>query len=107
MTNLEAIFPVNRHALYTKQRYPAAIRSGVGVFVSGQLGSRADGSAKPDDENHEALAFDNLIALPKAAGCSLNDVVDVTFFRTGPTPSLQFVIGSSPIYLFRTGRRSA
>ena len=88
MTNLEAIFPVNRHALYTKHRYPAATRSDDLLFVSGHAASRTDGSAEPDYENEpdyekqEALAFDDLIALPKAAGCSLNDVVDVTSLHT-------------------------
>lgn len=90
MTNLEAIFPVNRHALYTKHRYPAATRSGDLLFVSEHAGSRTDGSAEPDHENEpdyekqEALAFDDLIALPKAAGCSLNDVVDVRSLHTDP-----------------------
>ncbi len=44
MPQREAIFPANRHALYEAHGYSAAIRSGDLLFVSGQVGSREDGS---------------------------------------------------------------
>jgi enamine deaminase RidA (YjgF/YER057c/UK114 family) len=84
MTQREAIFPANRHTLYEQHRYSAAIRSGDLLFVSGQVGSRADGSPEPDFEKQVALAFENLKAVLKAGGCSLQDVVDVTTFHTDP-----------------------
>lgn len=84
MTQREAIFPANRHKLYDAHRYSAAIRSGDLLFVSGQVGSRADGSPEPDFERQVQLAFDNLIAVLKAAGCTPQDVVDVTTFHTDP-----------------------
>jgi hypothetical protein len=48
MPQRDAIFPENRHALYEAHGYSAAIRSGDLLFVSGQVGSRADGSPEPD-----------------------------------------------------------
>ena len=48
MSKREAIFPANRHALYEEHGYSAAIRSGDLLFVSGQVGSLADGSPEPD-----------------------------------------------------------
>lgn len=84
MTQREAIFPANRHTLYEQHRYSAAIRSGDLLFVSGQVGSLADGSPEPDFEKQVALAFENLKAVLKAGGCSLQDVVDVTTFHTDP-----------------------
>ena len=84
MPQREAIFPANRHALYEAHRYSAAIRSGDLLFVSGQVGSRPDGSPEPDYERQVRLAFDNLAAVLKAAGCSFQDVVDVTSFHTDP-----------------------
>ncbi|MDP5142795.1 RidA family protein [Rheinheimera baltica] len=84
MSKREAIFPANRHALYEAHGYSAAIRSGDLLFVSGQVGSRADGSPEPDFTRQVELAFDNLQATLAAAGCSLDDIVDVTTFHTDP-----------------------
>jgi len=84
MTKREAIFPANRHALYEEHGYSAAIRSGDLLFVSGQVGSRDDGTPEPDFERQVELAFDNLKATLASAGCTLDDVVDVTSFHTDP-----------------------
>ena len=84
MTKRDAIFPAGRQALYEINRYSAAIRSGDLLFVSGQVGSREDGSPEPDFAKQVQLAFDNLKAVLKAAGCSFDDVVDVTSFHTDP-----------------------
>ncbi|PST20570.1 hypothetical protein C7U61_09470 [Rhizobium sp. JAB6] len=84
MTTRDAIFPKNRHALYQEHGYSAAIRSGDLLFVSGQVGSRSDGSPEPDFEKQVQLAFDNLQATLEAAGCTFDDIVDVTTFHTDP-----------------------
>lgn len=84
MTKRDAIFPAGRRALYDKHSYSAAIRSGDLLFVSGQVGSREDGSPEPDFEKQVQLAFDNLAAVLAAAGCTFDDVVDVTTFHTDP-----------------------
>ncbi|MDS7597853.1 RidA family protein [Agrobacterium tumefaciens] len=84
MTKREAIFPAGRHALYENHRYSAAIKSGDLLFVSGQVGSRTDGSPEPDFERQVRLAFDNLKATLGAAGCTIDDIVDVTSFHTDP-----------------------
>ncbi|MGN8023831.1 RidA family protein [Phyllobacterium sp. 22229] len=84
MTKPQAIFPVNRHALYEEHHYSAAIQSGDLLFVSGQVGSRGDGTPEPDFERQVQLAFDNLKATLDAAGCTFDDLVDVTTFHTDP-----------------------
>lgn len=86
MQKREAIFPANpkRHALYEMHGYSAAIRSGDLLFVSGQVGSREDGSPEPDFASQVARAFDNLKATLAAAGCTFDDIVDVTTFHTDP-----------------------
>ena len=88
MSKRDAIFPEGRHALYEKHRYSAAIRSGDLLFVSGQVGSRPDGSPEPDYAKQVQLAFDNLAAVLKAAGCTFDDIVDVTTFHTDPEKQL-------------------
>jgi enamine deaminase RidA (YjgF/YER057c/UK114 family) len=84
MTQREAIFPADRHALYEEHGYSAAIRSGDLLFVSGQVGSRSDGTPEPDFERQVRLAFENLKATLSAAGCTMDDIVDVTTFHTDP-----------------------
>lgn len=84
MPGRDAIFPENRHALYEQHGYSAAIRSGDLLFLSGQVGSRGDGSPEPDFEAQVRLAFANLKATLAADGCSLDDIVDVTSFHTDP-----------------------
>ena len=84
MAQRDAVFPAGRHDLYASQTYSAAIRSGDLLFVSGQVGSRSDGSPEPDFEAQVRLAFANLEATLQAGGCGLDDIVDVTTFHTDP-----------------------
>lgn len=84
MTRRDAVFPPDRHALYDAHQYSPAIRSGDLLFVSGQVGSRADGSPEPDYAKQVKLAFDNLNAVLAAAGASFDDVIDVISFHTDP-----------------------
>ncbi|MCJ2128746.1 Rid family hydrolase, partial [Methylobacterium sp. E-045] len=84
MSKRDAVFPPGRQALYDQHRYSAAIRSGDLLFVSGQVGSREDGSPEPDFSAQVRRAFDRLNAVLAAAGCSFDDVVDVTTFHTDP-----------------------
>ena len=104
MTTRETIFPANRHALYEQHGYSAAIRSGDLLFVSGQVGSQLDGTAEPDFEHQVELAFENLKATLAAAGCTFEDMVDVTTFHTDPEQQFETImkvkqkIFSSPPY---------
>jgi enamine deaminase RidA (YjgF/YER057c/UK114 family) len=84
MPKRDAVFPANRHALYEQHGYSAAIRSGGLLFVSGQVGSRADGTPEPDFARQVERAFDNLRATLEAAGCTFDAIVDVTSFHTDP-----------------------
>lgn len=80
----DAVFPENRHALYEAHGYSAAIRSDDLLFVSGQVGSRADGSPEPGLEAQIRLAFANLEATLAAGGCTFDDIIDVMTFHTDP-----------------------
>jgi enamine deaminase RidA (YjgF/YER057c/UK114 family) len=82
MAQRDAVFPPNPTALYAKYGYSAAVRSGDLLFVSGQVGSRPDGTPEPDFESQVRLAFANLEAALRAGGCGFDDVVDVTTFST-------------------------
>lgn len=84
MTQRDAIFPKGRHALYEAHAYSAAIRSDDLLFVSGQVGSRPDGSPEAEFRQQVELAFDNLRATLEAGGCSFDDIIDITTFHTDP-----------------------
>lgn len=92
MPKRDAIFPAGRQALYERHKYSAAIRSGDLLFVSGQVGSREDGSPEPDYAAQVRLAFANLKAVLAAAGCTFDDVVDVTTFHTDPASQIETVL---------------
>lgn len=84
MFTRDVVSPPDRHALYELHRYSPAIRANGLLFVSGQVGSRADGSPEPDRDEQVRLAFKNLNAILAAAGCSFRDVIDVTVFMVDP-----------------------
>ncbi|WP_337030089.1 RidA family protein [Pantoea agglomerans] len=92
MITREPIFPANRHALYEQHGYSAAIRSGDLLFVSGQVGSRADGTPEPDFAAQVERAFDNLAATLAAAGCTFDDLIDVTTFHTDPEHQFETIM---------------
>jgi enamine deaminase RidA (YjgF/YER057c/UK114 family) len=92
VTRREAVFPAGRNALYEAHRYSAAIRSGDLLFVSGQVGSREDGSPEPEFKQQVERAFENLNAVLAAAGCTFVDVVDVTTFHTDPESQIESVM---------------
>ena len=94
MAKRDAVFPAGRQALYEINRYSAAVRSGDLLFVSGQVGSREDGSPEPVFEKQVRLAFDNLAAVLEAAGCTFDDVVDVTTFHTDPAAQFEAVMAA-------------
>lgn len=87
----DVVFPAGRQALYERNRYSPAVRSNGLLFVSGQVGSREDGSPEPELEAQVRRAFQNLDAILAAAGCSFDDVVDVTLFLVDPETTIETV----------------
>ena len=78
------VFPPGRQALYERNKYSAAVKSGGFLFVSGQVGSQDDGSPEADPEKQLRLAFTHLNSVLAAAGCAFEDVVDFTVFIVNP-----------------------
>lgn len=98
MSKRDVIFPTGRRALYDRNRYSPAIRSNGLLFVSGQVGSREDGSPEPELTAQVRLAFDNLNAVLQAAGCSFDDVQDVTVFMVDTEANFEKVWSVVPEY---------
>lgn len=98
MAKRDVVFPPGRQALYEKNRYSPAVRSNGFLFVSGQVGSREDGSPEPGLEAQVRRAFENLNAVLAAAGCSFDDVVDVTVFIVDPAARFERIWAVVPEY---------
>ena len=98
MTPRDVVFPAGRQALYERNRYSPAIRSNGLLFVSGQVGSREDGSPEPDLEAQVRRAFDNLNAILRAADCTFDDVVDVSIFMVDAQATFETVWKVVPEY---------
>ncbi|MFK3796390.1 MULTISPECIES: RidA family protein [unclassified Pseudomonas] len=84
MTVRDVVFPPGRQALYERNRYSPAVKSNGLLFVSGQVGSREDGSPEPELKAQVRRAFTNLNAVLKEAGCTFDDVIDVQVFIVDP-----------------------
>jgi enamine deaminase RidA (YjgF/YER057c/UK114 family) len=98
MTKRDVVFPAGRQALYERNRYSPAIRSNGFLFVSGQVGSREDGSPEPDLQAQVRRAFQNLNSILEAAGCTFDDVVDVTVFIVDPESNFETIWNIVPEY---------
>lgn len=98
MAQRDVVFPPGRRALYERNRYSPALKSNGFLFVSGQVGSREDGSPEPDLQAQVRLAFENLNAILKAAGSSFDDVVDVTVFMVDPQSTFETIWKVVPDY---------
>ena len=98
MEKRDVVFPAGRQALYERNRYSPAIRSNGFLFVSGQVGSRDDGSPEPDLKAQVRRAFDNLNAILTAAGSSFDDVIDVTIFMVDPAATFERIWEVVPEY---------
>lgn len=88
MAMRDPVFPAGRQDIYEQFGYSPALRSGGFLFVSGQVGSREDGSVEPDLARQAELAFENLDAVLRAAGCSFADIVDLTVYVVDPEAML-------------------
>lgn len=91
MAMREVVFPEGRQDLYNRNRYSPAVRANGFLFVSGQVGSREDGSPEPDLKTQVRRAFENLNAVLFAADCTFEDVVDVTVFVVDPESNLETI----------------
>lgn len=82
------IIPAGSEKTYERFHFAPAYRVGNTVYVSGVIGTGADGRA-PDDASAEfEQAFANLTATLEAAGCTLFDIVEMTTFHVDMSDTL-------------------
>jgi enamine deaminase RidA (YjgF/YER057c/UK114 family) len=78
MSERGPVIPAGSEKTYERFHFAPAYRVGNTLYVSGVIGSGADGRA-PEDMNEEfTSAFQGLAATLEAAGFSVGDIVDMS-----------------------------
>lgn len=82
------IVPAGSEKTYERFHFAPAYRVNGTVYVSGVIGTGADGRA-PDDANEEfSNAFATLQATLQAADCTFEDIVEMTTFHVDMSTTL-------------------
>jgi enamine deaminase RidA (YjgF/YER057c/UK114 family) len=77
----EAIVPPGMENLLTEKGYTPALRVGSMLFVAGQVGRTPDLKVIEDPEAQFVACWENLRKILAAAGCTFEDVVDLTTYH--------------------------
>jgi enamine deaminase RidA (YjgF/YER057c/UK114 family) len=78
----ETIVPPSNQAMYDHHHFAPATKVGGLIWVSGQVGTDADGRPGVGVAAQTRLAIENLRAVLEAAGAELSDVVELITFHT-------------------------
>lgn len=81
MTERGPIIPAGSEKTYERFGFAPAFQVGNTIYVSGVIGTGADGRAPEDVAEEFTNAFAGLAATLEAAGSSLADIVDMTSFH--------------------------
>ncbi|MCI3208332.1 MULTISPECIES: RidA family protein [Pandoraea] len=81
MTDRQYIIPPSMAAIVERAGYVPAVRAGATVFCAGQVGRTPDMTVIHDPEAQFEACWDNLQTVLTAAGCTFDDVVDMTTYH--------------------------
>jgi enamine deaminase RidA (YjgF/YER057c/UK114 family) len=70
-------------SIFEKFEYSAAVRAGGLVFAAGQIGLDPDGSIPNKIEDQFVNAFERLKVVLEAAGCGMEDLVELVSYHVG------------------------
>ena len=77
----ESIVPPSMRNVLEQRGYTPGLRVGPFLFVAGQVGRTPDMRLVAEPEAQFAACFENLRTVLAAAGCTFDDIVDVTTFH--------------------------
>lgn len=89
MADHTPIIPPGQETSYQRFHFAPAAKVGNTVYVSGVIGTAADGSVPAEPSEEFANAFAGLVATLEAAGASMADVVDMTSFHVDIAATLR------------------
>jgi enamine deaminase RidA (YjgF/YER057c/UK114 family) len=81
MTDRELIIPPTMQSIVDRAGYVPAVKVGSTVFCAGQVGRTADLEVIADPETQFLRCWENLRVVLEAAGCTFEDVVDMTTYH--------------------------
>ncbi|GAB3100233.1 RidA family protein [Cupriavidus yeoncheonensis] len=81
MTDRELIVPPTMQCIVKRAGYIPAVKIGASVFCAGQVGRTVDLEVIADPEAQFLACWENLRAVLEEAGCSFEDVVDMTTYH--------------------------
>ncbi|MBB1598225.1 RidA family protein [Achromobacter sp. UMC46] len=81
MTDRQIILPDSMKTLADRAGYAPAVKVGHTVYCAGQVGRTPDLQVIADPEAQFAAAWENLRVVLAEAGCTFDDVVDMTTYH--------------------------
>lgn len=81
MTDREIIVPPSMSRIVERAGYAPAVRVGTTVFCAGQVGRTPDMTVIDDPQTQFEACWDNLQTVLTAAGCTFDDVVEMTTYH--------------------------
>ena len=81
MLTREPIIPAGMQDVVREKAYLPALRVGDFIFVAGQVGRGEDMAIVADPHAQFAAAFENLRIVLAEAGCTFDDIVDMTTYH--------------------------
>lgn len=81
MTDRELIVPPTMQAIVERAGYVPAVKVGTTVFCAGQVGRTVELEVIVDPEAQFLACWENLRVVLAAAGCTFEDVVDMTTYH--------------------------
>ncbi|MBY8607816.1 MAG: RidA family protein [Burkholderia sp.] len=83
MIDREVIVPPTMQRVVERAGYAPAVRVGATVYCAGQVGRTPELDVIADPEAQFLACWDNLRTVLEAAGCTFDDVVDMTTYHVG------------------------
>lgn len=81
MNDREIIVPDGMEKIVERAGYAPAVKVGTTVFCAGQVGRTRELDVIEDPEKQFVACWENLKALLDAAGCTFDDIVDMTTYH--------------------------
>ncbi|MGO4329525.1 RidA family protein [Cupriavidus sp. 2TAF22] len=81
MTDRDVLVPPTLQPIIERAGYAPALKVGSTVYCAGQVGRTADLEVIADPEAQFLACWENLRVLLEAAGCTFEDVVDMTTYH--------------------------
>jgi enamine deaminase RidA (YjgF/YER057c/UK114 family) len=77
----ERIIPGSMQTVYDTWHFAPAVRTGGLIFLSGVIGTEADGTVSDDLETQFHSVFASIETTLAEAGCTLSDIVEMTSYH--------------------------